>query len=158
MSSKNSDQPLSLRSIPTYKAGVAQSTAYRLLKKFTEDYIQQHGITMMQWFILGTIHDAGERGIGITQLSRAVDTNVPYITNTLNLLEEKGYVVRETKGNDNRSKVVRINPKHNHTIEQIEAGLRSQMRQTIYANVTPEELRIYLTVLYKLNHALVQFS
>lgn len=158
VSSKNPTQIESLADITTYKAGVAQSTAYRLLKKFTEEAISEHDITMMQWFIIGTIYDAGKQGIGVTQLSNAVDTNVPYITNTLNLLEQKHIIERETRSGDSRSKVVRIDPNYIAKIPQIEASLRTKMRSSIYQNVTPDELRIYLIVLHKLASSLDRAS
>lgn len=152
-------QPLqNLGNIPTYKAGVVQSSAHRRLRKFTEDCIKDHGITMMQWFIIGTIYDTGPTGIGVTELSKAVDTNVPYITNTLNLLEHKQIIERETREGDNRSKVVRITASYLPQIKHIEADMRRKMRKTIYASVTPAELRAYLTVLYKLNHALARYQ
>jgi DNA-binding MarR family transcriptional regulator len=154
MSSSNPLPFESLAGLTTYRAGVAQSTAYRLLKKFTEECVAPHGITMMQWFIIGMIYDSGELGIGVTELSQAVDTNVPYITNTLNLLEQKKMIVREARRDDSRSKVVRINEQFAPTVLQIEADLRQKMRSSIYSNVTPEELKTYLTVLYKLNTSL----
>ncbi len=148
----------SLVNIPTYKAGVVQSSAYRLLKKFTEDCIKEHGLTTMQWFIIGTIYDTGATGIGVTELSRAVDTNVPYITNTLNLLENMQIVTREAREDDNRSKVVRIAAAYLPNIQLIEQDIRRKMRKTIYATITPAELRAYLTVLYKLNHSLARYQ
>lgn len=152
VSSNNpTDNGLPLTAISTYQAGVAQSAAYRLLKKFTEECISHYDITMMQWFIIGTIYDAGQTGIGITELSRAVDTNVPYITNTLNLLERKHVIAREFRQGDNRSKVVRINSDYVPTIKQIESDLRHKMRETIYSSITPQELQVYLAVLYKLS-------
>ena len=151
MKSNNSaSNPVNLGDTTTYQAGVAQSTAHRLLKKFTEDCIRPHGITMMQWFIIGTIHDAGEKGITVTELSRAVDTNVPYITNTLNLLGSKGIIFRDTNENDSRSKRVTINPAYEKTVLEIEADLRTKMREGIYAEITPQELAIYIGVLRKL--------
>jgi DNA-binding MarR family transcriptional regulator len=158
VSSENFEPLESLVNIPTYKAGVAQSTAYRLLKKFTEDCVKPHGLTMMQWFIIGTIHDAGSHGIGVTELSKLVDTNVPYITNTLNLLEQKQIIIREVRGNDSRSKVVKIAPRFARKVDIIEADLRQKMRATIYADITPAELRTYVTVLYKLSSSLERFD
>ena len=153
-SSDTSTNLESLAGISTYAAGVAQSTAYRLLKKFTEDCIGSHNITMMQWFIIGTIYDAGSTGIGVTELAHAVDTNVPYITNTLNLLEQKNIIERETRSGDSRSKVVVISPHYEPTVRAIEKDLRAKMRETIYANITPNELRTYISVLYKLSNSL----
>ena len=154
MSSDDFTPTESLVNIPTYKAGVVQSAAYRLLKRFTEECVAEHGITTMQWFIIGTIYDAGKTGIGVTALSKAVDTNVPYITNTLNLLEQKGAIERTVRDGDNRAKIVTIAPSYQATVLVIERELRQKMRESIYSNVTPAELRTYIAVLYKLSQAL----
>ena len=138
----------------TYNAGVAQSAMNRLLRKFTDDCLRPHGLTTMQWFITGTIYDAGNDGISVTDLSKRVDTNVPYITNTLNLLEHKGGIERRTSETDSRKKVVRIADGYRPICEAIEADLRKRMREVLYARITPEELKTYLTVISKLNQAL----
>ena len=151
---KSPDDELEMADITTYQAGVAQSAAHRLLKKFVESCLKQHDLTMMQWFVIGTIYDAGDAGIGVTRLSKAMDTNVPYITNMLNTLVAKGIVLREFRDGNNRSKFVKINPSFERTLIDIETDLRQQMRQTIYANITPAELKTYLTVLYKLSYSL----
>jgi DNA-binding MarR family transcriptional regulator len=151
-SNNNPTDIVNLGDITTYQAGVAQATAHRVLKKFTEDCLRPHGLTMMQWFILGTIHDASDKGITVTQLSKAVDTNVPYITNTLNLLASKNIISRDTNEEDSRSKRVSINPDYEPTILAIEDDLRNKMREGIYARITPKELAVYVSVLHKLNH------
>ncbi len=142
----------SLSDIATYHAGVAQSTAQRLLKKITEDNLKGHGISMMQWFIIGTIHDAGSAGVTVTNLSKMVDTNVPYITNTLNLLENKGIIERNNRENDNRTRYVTLSPDFETTFQHIEQDLRQKMRTILYAQLTPKELRTYVNVLYKLSN------
>jgi DNA-binding MarR family transcriptional regulator len=153
MRQSDSNTPVTnLADITTYQAGVAQSTAYRLLKKITEEAIRSHDITMMQWFIIGTIYDTGTQGITVTELSRAVDTNVPYITNTLNLLETKDIIVRDVHEKDSRSKRISINPAYAPTVRLIEQDLRQKMRDTIYTQVTPDELFTYVRVLQKLGN------
>ena len=142
-----------LSDISTYQAGVAQSTAQRVLKKFTEDNLRPHGISMMQWFIIGTIYDAGDDGISVTNLSKVVNTNVPYITNTLNLLASKNVIERNSPDNDNRSKKVTIQPHFIPTFLEIEQDLRAKMRGVLYVNLTQQELETYIHVLYKLNNS-----
>lgn len=153
-SSNFSENANNLTSLPTYQAGVAQSTAYRLLMKFTDDAVKPYGITSMHWFMLGTIYDAGSTGITVTQLSKALDTNVPYVTNTLNILESKGAIVRETKEGDSRIKTVKIDPSFVDNIEVIENDLRFKMQRALYAGITPEELLVYIKVLYKMNNSI----
>jgi len=144
----------SLHDISTYRAGITQSTAHRQLKKFTDEALREHNLTTMQWFILGAIHDTGRQGITITELSKIVDTNVPYITNTLNKLEIKGMVSREAHPKDSRIRIVRLQPAFRPSFKAIENSLRKKMRNTLYATVTPEELRVYITVLSKLSNDL----
>lgn len=144
----------SMSRITTYTAGAAQSAMNRLLRKFTDDCLKPHGLTTMQWFMLGIIYDAGESGISVTDLSRRIDTNVPYITNTLNLLEKKGRVERTVSLTDSRKKVVKIVADYRKKCEAIEADLRVKMREVLYANITPDELKTYLTVINKINQAL----
>lgn len=159
MESNNSHTPdvtslTSLRHVSTYRAGVAQSAAYRLLRQYVDDCVDSYDLTTMQWFMLGVVYDAGETGITVTELSQALDTTIPYITTTLNMLERGGMVKRTPKPGDGRTRVVRLVPRHIKTVEKIEHDLRCRMRDTIYKDISPQELRVYLTVVYKLISAL----
>jgi hypothetical protein len=65
-----------LSKITTYQTGVIQSAAFRSLRKHTDACLKNHGITTMQWFVIGTILDAEPDGMRITDLSRVVDTTL----------------------------------------------------------------------------------
>lgn len=146
-----SDKDATLGDIATYQAGVMQSSAHRVLKKFTNACLKEHGITTMQWFMIGTIYDTGEAGIRINQLSSVMNTNLPYITNALNLLESKGVVERIKSPGDSRGKRVRITEDFRPRCTLIEADLRQKMRTGIYSRIDPDQLRTYLLVLQQLN-------
>lgn len=142
---------MDLSHITTYQSGVAQSSAYRNLNKLFSVLLKTYGLTSMQWFVLGTIYDSGKDGIQLTQLADKLQTGLPFITNTINLLESKAMVERKNSLTDSRSKSVSIRPDYIAECEQIEQGLREQMRQSIYADITPKELGTYIKVLYKLS-------
>lgn len=149
----------SLADTSTYQAGITQSTTQRLLKKFTDDCLREHSLTSMQWFLVGTIYDAGYSGLSITSLSKIADTNVPYITNTLNKLQVKGIIVRKPgSAKDSRTKIVKIHPDYIKTVQAIEQNLRQKMRGTLYSNVTNQELRTYITVLIKFTKSLEKYK
>lgn len=149
----------SLVQVSTYQAGITQSTAQRLLKKFTDDCLRKYDLSTMQWFIIGTIYDAGEDGLTITSLSKIVDTNISYITNTLNKLQLKGIVVRKAENNqDNRTRTVHIHPNYTAFVASIEEDLRKEMRTTVYTHITPKELRTYIQVLRKLTTVLAAYK
>jgi DNA-binding MarR family transcriptional regulator len=142
---------MDLSSITTYQSGVAQSSAYRNLNKLFSTLLKDHGLTSMQWFVLGTILDSGDEGIQMTLLSAKLQTGLPFITNTINLLESKGMVARKGSLTDSRSKLVSIAENFKMECAKIEGDLRSKMRASIYADIAPKDLEIYLKVLYQLS-------
>jgi DNA-binding MarR family transcriptional regulator len=141
-----------LSKITTYQSGVIQSAAFRALKKYTDDCLREHGITTMQWFIIGTLLDAGPKGMRITDLSYKVDTTLSFLTNTVNLLESKNMLVRLEHASDSRARMVTVSKVFRPKCKVIERDLRNKLRKTLYANISPEELRTYIKVLYELSN------
>jgi DNA-binding MarR family transcriptional regulator len=139
-----------LSDITTYQSGVIQSTVYRSLRKHTDTFLQPYGLTAMQWFIIGTIYDAGDAGIRITEVAKKVDTTPSFLTHSVNLLESKGMLVRIDDAKDNRAKIVSVTEDFRPKCQQIEADLRKKLRKTLYAKIKPEDLQTYLEVLYQL--------
>lgn len=142
----------SLRNMPTYKAGIAQASAYRLLKKFTEECISEHDLTMMQWYIIGTLNESDpEVGPSVGDLAALLDTGLPYVTNTVNVLEIRGIVERRCCKDDSRIKRLYLCQEYAPIVQQIEEEMRKRMRATLYKDISPKELLTYIKVLYKLN-------
>ncbi len=142
-----------IRVIPltTYQAGVLQATTHRNLQKYCDDVLRAYGITKTQWFIIGTILDAGSSGIRVTDLAEKVGTTLSYLTNTINLLESKDIVQRVARGEDNRVKYVSIVENYTKTCTEIERYLRDKLRTTIYGSIEPEDFRTYMKVLTQLS-------
>ncbi len=138
--------------ISTYQSGVAQAAAHRLINRTVTDYLLAYGLTPMQWFALGFIYDAGEAGIRLSDLARAIDTTLPYVTNTVALLESKGLVNKHLHKGDSRIKLVSVSKHYIATIEEIEEGLRERLRMELYNEnrITRDELQAYIHVLYKI--------
>jgi len=138
--------------VSTYQSGIAQATAHRVINRTVSDYLVRYDLTAMQWFIIGYINDGGTTGITLTELARTIGTTLPYTTNTINLLESKGIVNKRALETDNRTKIVTLNPSYKEMVDEIEAGLRDELRDTLYStdHISREELQTYITVLYKI--------
>ncbi len=139
-----------LSDITTYQAGAAQAAVHRSLQKHCDEILMPYGISKMQWLVIGTVLDERITGIRITDLARKLGTTLPYMTNTLNILEAKGFLSRIGNGNDNRSKLVSINSGFVPKCAEIERTLRQKLRESVYARVTPADFRAYMKVLYQL--------
>ncbi len=136
--------------LTSYQAGVLQASAHRSLQKFCDEILRPYGITKMHWIITGTVLDAGERGITLTDLAQKLTTTLPYLTNTINLLVSKGVLERKSDQADERTKRIVVAPQFQEKCDEIERAIRARLRSTIYADITPEEFQTYLHVLYKL--------
>lgn len=139
-----------MSAITTYQAGVAQAAAHRSLQKYCDDILAPYGITKMHWLMIGTILDAGNKGIRISDLAHELGTTMGFLSNNLKVLEMQGIVKRIESGTDNRSKLVKVSPKFAAKCPKIEKTLRDGLRNTIYAEVSPEDFRTYMKVLYQL--------
>lgn len=151
MSNSNPKKESEISAITTYQAGILQSSAHRLLQKYSDEVLRPYGITKMQWMITGSVLDAGKDGIRITDLAKMLDTTLSYLTNTINLLESKGILQRTTNSQDERVKFVTVNPRFIPKCREIEKDLRAHLREVIYKDIAPEEFQTYMQVLHKLS-------
>jgi len=138
--------------ISTYQSGIAQASAHRVINRVVSDFLVRYDLTAMQWFIIGYINDAGSVGLTIGDICQVIDTTLPYTTNTINLLESKGIVNKRVHSKDSRIKIVTLDPTHKAMVEEIEEGLRDELRKTLYATdrISRDELQTYIHVLYKI--------
>lgn len=141
---------ISLTNVTTYQAGVAQATAHRLLQKYCDKVLRPYGISKMQWLIVGTVLDAGSKGIRISSLADRLGTTMPYMTTSIKMLELKGVLVRSHNAQDSRSKLVTVSQDFEPKCGEIEQVLRDALRASIYGNINPEEFRVYMKVLFEL--------
>ncbi|CAN5650557.1 hypothetical protein BH23PAT1_BH23PAT1_2260 [soil metagenome] len=141
---------MDLKNITTYHAGIAQARAYRVLKQLMTTALKKHGLGMMQWAILGLVYEVGAKGIRITDLAARLDTTLAFVTTHINLLETKGMVKRSVDPSDSRARIVVLNKKHRSTIPAIEKQVRRDLRESVGANISTEELGAYVNVLNKI--------
>lgn len=140
---------LDISKITTYRASVFQAQAYRALKSLTNQILKKHGLTMMQWSVLGFVYDAGKAGVRTSDLAKALATTHAFITHNVNSLEDKGFIKRIDHASDGRTKLVILVPKHKKLVQKIEADVRAELRKSLYNKVSREELSAYVTVIAK---------
>lgn len=150
MSTPKLQKGQSLKGMSTYKAGILQATAHRIVQKHSDQILNQYGITKMQWLIIGTVYDSGSSGIRLTELTKILDTTMAYVTNTVNLLESKNILTRKDDPKDSRVKFICVSKKFHPKCKKIEKTLRNELRTSIYAKVAPEDFHTYIRVLQQL--------
>ncbi|MDQ3123358.1 MAG: MarR family transcriptional regulator [bacterium] len=139
-----------LTNISTYQAGVVQAAVNRILQKRCDEILKPFGITKNHWLVIGLVSDSNNKGLRIGDIATELGTTFAYLSNTINNLESKKILIRQTDVNDARSKSVIIHKKFLPQIPKIEAALRDSLRETIYSTVSPEDFRTYIKVLFQL--------
>lgn len=142
-----SDQAMKNPDLTTYQAVVLQSRAHRAIKTHLTGSLKVHGVTMMQWSILGLVADAGQDGMRISDLAHALDTSLAFITTSVNVLEAKGFVQRAGHSQDNRAKLVRLTPEFMPKVASIEADLGQKQQNNLYADIDEKDMAAYFRVL-----------
>lgn len=145
--SSNLDYNIDLSQVTTYQVGVSQAAVHRIIQKVCDEYLDDFGLTKMHWILVGTILDAGSKGIRITELALKLHTGLPYLTTTINNLESKEILTRISDPKDTRAKFVCVDSKFAKKCPKIEHGLRNHLRNIIYSKVSPEEFKNYILVL-----------
>lgn len=138
--------------ITTYQSGVMQSTAHRILGRIKTEFLSQYNLTSMQWFVIGYAYDSGDAGIKLNDLMKTLDTTMPFITTIVNTLEAKGILHKVSDLHDSRVKIAILNQAYKSTVEEIEDGLREELRVRLYREdrIGRDELSTYIAVLYKI--------
>ncbi len=140
-----------LAGITTYQSGVAQATAFRIVKKHTATALKEYGLSCMQWFTIGTVLDAGNKGIRLSDLAQKLDTTLAYMTTTVNFLESREILERHAHGTDARTKLIKVRNSYKKECAIIEADVRKKLATLLYGQIDSEELLAYIMVLYKIS-------
>ncbi len=133
--------------ITSYQAAVIQSRAHRVIKEQLAQSLREHGITMMQWSIIGLVSDSGKQGMRISDLAKVLDTSLAFVTTSVNVLQAKNILYRDQHASDNRAKVVRLNVVFAPKVKSIEANLAKHQKAGVFSQLDPVELETYFKVL-----------
>ncbi len=132
----------------TYRIGLLQSKAHRVLHELTTEHLKSLKITPIYWAFLGLVNDY-EKGIRPSDAAQLLGVEAPFITSMVNDLRKKDLIIDLPHPTDNRIKMVVLNEKGKKFVLSTESMLRSKMRALI-KDISPKEFANYLYVLKKI--------
>jgi len=138
--------------ITTYQSGVLQSSAHRQSMRTKTQFLSNYNLTSMQWFVIGHVYDTDTIGLRLSDLMKILDTTMPFITTIVNGLESRNIIQKTAAASDSRVKVATLYPEYRQIVEEIEQGLREELRDELYIRdkITSQELETYIRVLSKM--------
>lgn len=97
--------------------GLLLHNAASLLKREFERAARPHGLTLLQWRILGEL--SRDDGQTQTALGNHLEASPMTVSDVLERLEAGALITREVDPSDSRAKLVRITPKARALVEQM---------------------------------------
>lgn len=141
---------MKLTDTTTYQNTLTQARAHRAIKTKLSYFLRPHNLTMMQWAIAGSLYQAGEDGLRVSDLAKQLDTSLAFVTTTLNVLEAKGIVHRDHHTQDNRAKVVRLTKEFAEKVPTIEQDVSNKLREWMVPPVGLDKVEVYVEVINKI--------
>ena len=138
------------RNRTTYRAGLLQAKAYRILKLRTNRELNriEIGISSIHWALLGLLHDES-KGMRPREAAIELGVEAAFVTTLVADLKKKGFVESVADENDNRAKLLSITKKGKVFVTTTEPKLRAAMRLLV-AGISINELTTYLVFLEKI--------
>jgi len=137
------------RAVPTlmttYRVGLLQAKAFRLLNARTAELLRPHGLRPLEWAMMGLLFDEAG-GMRPASLAKALGVKPPQITTVLGRLRGAGLFSVRVDEDDRRYKCVAITDKGKELVPNVERDLRGSMRGLV-EGVSPRDMAGYADVL-----------
>lgn len=129
----------------TYRIGLLQTKAYRVLKQHTALTLVPYGISTIEWAFLGLLHDSPE-GMRSKEAAQEIGVEAPFVTAMVASLKKKDFVIERADKNDSRAKNLSLTPKGHKFVIATENILKESVKD-IMTGISPGDILAYLSVL-----------
>lgn len=124
-------------------------TIDNLVKKYGDSHLKEIGLTHSQTNVIVFVHQAKHRKIQQRDIEKALNLTNPTVSVLLSRLEEKGYIIRVTDSEDNRSRIIELTDKVDPILEGIYAHL-SHTEQLLFRGLSEQEIQLLSISLKKI--------
>lgn len=128
----------------TYRAGLLQAKAYRILKRRTAALLEPEDLNTIEWALLGLLLESPSTSSG--ELAAQLLVEQPFVTVMTTKLVKRGLIAATKNPNDARSKLYSLTNKGAGLVHKTEEKLRTGMR-TLLEGAGPRDIAGYLIVL-----------
>ena len=129
----------------TYKAGLLQSKAFRILKYRTKEVLKPFSINATDWGVLGLLID-DKKGMQLRVIAQEAGVKQPYITRSIATLSALGYVTLARSQTDARAQIAFITKTGTAFVQSTEKIVLKQLKET-FGNTSKLSLLGYVQTL-----------
>jgi DNA-binding MarR family transcriptional regulator len=139
---------LAAKNQKTYRVGLLQTKAYRILNQKTTELLSKYQISSTEWAMLGLLFDSKD-GMRLIHAADALGVEAPFVTQMIAHLKKYDLVVQAADAADSRAKVARLTDKGRAFVEETEIYVRKEMK-SLLKGASIRDILGYLAVLQKI--------
>ncbi|MDA8596912.1 MarR family transcriptional regulator [Candidatus Pacebacteria bacterium] len=129
----------------SYKAGLLQAKAFRILKAHTNDALRPHGINATEWGILGVLlHE--RKGYSYSRIAEEIGVKVPFVTRSIRTLTDLGYISVAADPEDTRSKIAMLTKEGTAFMKKTEPAVMAHVLKT-FKGISKRDVLGYIKTL-----------
>ena len=132
----------------TYRLGLLQTKAYRILKNHTDEALSQYSLSSVDWAILGLLHDNRE-GLRSKEVADELGVEAPFVTTLCSKLEKIKFVTSHVNSIDSRAKNIQLTSKGHEFVSSTEEHIHNHMKKLLRGTKS-DDLLSYIAVLEKI--------
>ncbi len=132
----------------TYRVGLLQAKAYRVLKRHTMDALTDEGISTVEWALLGLLCD-NKGGMRAAHLAKELGVEAPFVTSLLTHLNGMKLTASRGDARDSRVKIIHLTEQGTRFVEKTEKHLRAHMKKLL-TGIGISDVLSYIVVLEKI--------
>jgi DNA-binding MarR family transcriptional regulator len=129
----------------TYRAGLLQTKAFRILNQRTTEILSEFGITTIEWAFLGLLYEA-PLGTSSGALADELGVEASFVTQIVQRLKSSGHFAAEIDPEDNRVKIFTLTKSGRSFVQRTEKHVRKNMKPLL-KNIPLGDLITYLSVM-----------
>ena len=111
-------KPISDEPPATYRIGLLQSRAYRIMKQRTTQHLSVFDISPFDWALLGLLFDS-KKGMRCRTIAEEIGVEAPFVTSRTRILKHKGLIDEKGDKVDHRAKILRLTEKGKNFVTKI---------------------------------------
>ncbi len=136
------------RTHTTYRVGMLQSKAYRVLKKWTDEALSEYGITAVHWALIGLLFE-NKKGLQQNKIAQELGVEAPFVTRLIQELQRKKLIKSVSDATDSRAKCTLLTPQGYEFVSNAEGTLRNEI-SSLLVGIPLRDLASYLYVLERI--------
>lgn len=130
--------------LASYKDGLIQAQSHKILREQVNEALKLFNLSMTEWIILCLLFE--NKRMRLSELAAILEVESPHVTNLIELVVQKGFVLRVEDASDKRAKLVSITKKGAELLPLVENAVVDKMRRLL-KGVEDKDLDIYFKVL-----------